>query len=830
MKKILKISGVVLAIVLVILITIPYLFSGKIETLVKKEANAMLNAELNFSSLNLSLIRNFPKASISLNDFYIKGNAPFEKDTLVSGKDLTATINLFSLFGDSGYTIDKILLDESKVKAIVLKDGQVNWDIMKSSEESANEENEQDNSEGFSLKINRVAIDDFSLIFDDQQGKQYAQIDHLNLILAGDLSSEKTKLNIETELPNIKYVSEGSTLLNNVAIDAKINLDADFKENKYTLNKNEVILNAIKTNLDGWVQLNEDSSIAMDIKLNTDKVSFKEILSLIPSVFMDDDFKKVKTEGKVELNAFAKGVYKENSLPHFDLTLNVEDASIQYPSVPASINQINIHANVNNPGGSADLTKIKVSPLNLTIAGNPIAIKANLANPISDPKFDISLNGLLDLGKIKEIYPIEEAKLMGLIDVDMSILGQLSYIEKELYDKIVASGKVKVSDLEVNMKDVPKVQIQKSLMTFTSKYLQLDETTILIGENDITLNSKLSNYIGYAMKGSTINGSLNLTSTHFNVNDLMSGEETTSDETSEEINSVIEVPKNVNFNMNANFKEVIYDNITLSNLNGKIVVKNGKADMSNLSFNTFDGKVKMNGYYSTQTPKSPKVNANLDLTNLSFSKTYDGLNIVRQLAPIFSSLNGAYAGKLNLQTELNEKMEPITNKLQAKGTLNTDNVNIKDVKIIQELAKVIKQDDLVNRPMKDINLDFEVKDGRLSTKPFDFKIGNYNVNLSGTTGIDKTIDYSAKIKLPAGATKLDGFDNVAVLIGGTFSKPTFKIDTASMMKESGKALGNKAKEMIQKELFKNKKDSTDNKEDIKEEIGDAINNLFKKKK
>ena len=47
-----------------------------------------------------------------------------------------------------------------------------------------------------------------------------------------------------------------------------------------------------------------------------------------------------------------------------------------------------------------------------------------------------------------------------------------------------------------------------------------------------------------------------------------------------------------------------------------------------------------------------------------------------------------------------------------------------------------------------MTLDFTIKDGRVETKPFDIKMGDYTLNLSGSTGLDQTIDYSGKVKLP----------------------------------------------------------------------------------
>ena len=102
MKKAFKITGIIVAILLVIMISIPFLFSGKIESLVKKEANKMLNAEFDFASLDISLFKNFPKASLTLKDFWVKGINEFENDTLAKAKELTATVNVMSLFKEIG--------------------------------------------------------------------------------------------------------------------------------------------------------------------------------------------------------------------------------------------------------------------------------------------------------------------------------------------------------------------------------------------------------------------------------------------------------------------------------------------------------------------------------------------------------------------------------------------------------------------------------------------------------------------------------------------------------------------------------------------------------
>ena len=851
MKKVLKITGRIVAILLVVMVSIPFLFSGKIEMLVKKEANKMLNAEFDFTSLDISLFKNFPKASLTLKDFWVKGINEFENDTLASAKELTATVNIMSLFKDSGYEIDQIQLSKAKLKAVVLQNGIENWNILKEEEheDEIKEEHEDEikdeiediTEEGdFSLKIKKIGISDLSLIYDNKKDNQYAQINNLDLDIKGDLSSKHTALMIDGKTPSLTFRSGGIPLINGLKIQAKINLDADLGNQVFTFNQNEIQINAIKTNLDGWVAMKENDAMEMDLKLNTSDVGFKEVLSLIPAIYATN-FKDIKTDGTASLTAFAKGIMNEDNLPAFDVTLDVKNAMFRYPTLPSGVDQIAIHANVSNPGGSADQTIIKLSPFTFRLANNPFRIDGTIATPMSDPRFNIKANGMLDLGKIKEVYPLEDMELNGLVKADIAIAGQSSYIEKELYDKIQASGTINLSNIKLNSKDFTNLTIDKSLLTFTPQFLKLSETTIHIGDNDITLDSQLNNYIAYIMKGETIKGSLNVKSNHLSLNDFTNADTESSSATADTdtVFGVVEVPKNIDFTMSANLKEVVLSTWVLKNVNGNIHIKDGKADMRNFTMNAMDGELTMNGYYSTQQIEHPTINANFTMNNLSFAQAYKELNMVQSLAPIFNSLEGRFSGSMNLKTELNESMEPIYPTLQSVGNLKTKDLSLGKVDIVKQLAKTLKQEEILNRSVKDMELSFAIKDGRLETKPFEFNMGDYNMTLTGTTGLDQTIDYSGKLKLPASVAKIEGINTLGFLIGGTFNQPNFKIDTKGMLEEGGKILEEKAKDLITKELFKNKKDSTDLKgdtvkkdikEQVTEEVTDKIKDLFKKKK
>lgn len=826
MKKVLKIAGITLGVLLILILVLPFAFQGKIEKLVKQEGNKMLNAQFDFSALDISLIRNFPSASITLEDFWLKGAGEFQNDTLIQAGELTAAVNLFSLFGNSGYDISKIIIEDTKVKAIVLENGHPNWDVMKPSADTTDTEETPTESAPIRIKLQKLSIKDLSVSYDDRQGGMYAAINHLNATCSGDFGSERTTVDLSMETPSLTYRTGGIPFLNKARLEADMNVDADFANNKYTLKDNTISLNAIQVNIDGWAAM-QKNGIGMDMKLNTNEVGFKELLSLIPAIYAKD-FQDLKTDGKASLTAFAKGILGQDQVPQFEVALDVKDGMFRYPSLPAGVENINITANVKNAGGNIDATEITVSPFDFVLAGNPFSLKASVKTPVSDPDLQATAKGTLDLGKVKEVYPLEDMTLNGTIQADMNLAGKLSYIEKEQYDQMKAAGSIRLNNMKLNLQDMPAIDIQRSTFSFSPRYLQLSETTINIGQNDLTVDSRFENYLGYALKGSTLKGNLNISSNHIHVNDFISSDTTTvqapethdSTTVSSSEAGVIRIPENIDFTMQANLKEVLFDKMKLETVNGVLTVKNGTVDMRNLSFNTMGGSITANGAYSAPKGVQPHLNAGFDMKGIGFAQAYEELGLVQQLAPIFSGLKGNFSGNLKIDTPLDEKMSPVMQQVQGSGSLSTKDLSLSDVKFINQVADIVKKPSMKDIQVKDLNLDFEIADGRVTTQPFDLKLGDYTMNLSGSTGLDQTIDYTGKITLPSGGigSKLGTVD---MTIGGTFTSPKVGIDMASLAKN--------AAEQALKGLVKgNDENGEETKE--KESVIDKALNLFKKKK
>jgi vacuolar-type H+-ATPase subunit H len=75
-----------------------------------------------------------------------------------------------------------------------------------------------------------------------------------------------------------------------------------------------------------------------------------------------------------------------------------------------------------------------------------------------------------------------------------------------------------------------------------------------------------------------------------------------------------------------------------------------------------------------------------------------------------------------------------------------------------------------------------------------------NLNLSGSTGLDQSINYTGKLKLPESVGSIASLSTFDLKIGGTFTSPKVSVDTKSMAKQAATAVTNKAIETVGEKL------------------------------
>ncbi len=781
-KKILFVFSALLLIFMGLLVALPYFFRDKIMIKAKSELNKMLNATVDFSDVDMSFIRNFPYASVKLNNFYIVGKGDFKSDTLLLSENIHLVLNVKSLFSENGYDIRKLAFTNSRVLVHVLPDGQANYLILKQDSAAMADTTAMN----FHWKLQEFNIEHADILYKYDKSNMQFVLKNVNHSTSGDLTADSSLLVTKTSCDSLSFLWEGIEYLSK----AKVRLDADINANLndmlFSISKNSSQINEITFSFEGWLK-----SIAngwdMDLKLVTSKVGFKELLSMVPSIYAQS-FDQIKAGGKVDLKGSIKGAMINDYYPSFQLKLEANDGWFQYSGLPESVKNIDVAMDINNPGKTLDATVIDISRFSLTLGGNPFNAQMRIAYPMSDTEIKTKMDGLIDLGSIKKVYPLDAGtQLNGLLNLKLDLTGRMSYFDNSEYDKFIFSGLLKVNNLLLKSKSFPHdVSVSNANLVFNNRTIDLSTLKMTIGKNDLSASGKLTNVLPYLFHNRVLAGELILQSDYLNVNDFMSTDSASIQKsdvsTASKPMNIIQIPENLHLQAKATVKKLIYDKMNFSNVSGALTVKNSELKLEQVNLNAFGGNMLMNGSYNVADTLQPKVNLDMSLKEILFSEIFSQVETLKQFVPLFEKASGKFSTKLSFNSLLKNNMMPDLASVLSSGTFSTQSVGLKNVPAMEMLAKALKKSDIMPMQINDLMMLFEIKDGKLTTKPFNFKVSNVNFTLGGITGLDQTIDYKGVVKLPD--SKLPGkLSTVNFKIGGTFSKPKVELDLKNTIDE-----------------------------------------------
>ena len=931
-------------------IAIPYFFKDELLAVLKEEINKNVLAKVDFSDVDLSLLRSFPDFSLRINDYSVEGIDEFEGIKLASGESVGLTIDLMSAIkGDGPLVIKSVSLDKPVVNVHVLKNGKANYDIAKPSETPTQSTAPDSAAANFVAQLEKYSISQGNVLYDDKNTDTYLNIENLDHSGSGRFTLDVYDLDTKTNIESITVSQGGVSYLTKAkaTLDAIFNIDQ--KNAKYTLKDNDLQVNALKLVANGFVQLLGDD-IAMDLTVNTPQNDFKSLLSMIPNAYIQG-YENVKANGKFTLDANVKGTYKfsPEQYPAFAVKLGVDNADVQYPDLPLGITNINTDVQINSPGSNLDQMKIDVPRFNVKIGNNPFNAKFKLRTPISDPDVDATVDGVIDLEELAQAFPMEGIEtLNGIITADLKAKARMSQIDRKDYENVDMSGDLRVENVNYQSADMPAVLVKDMRMQFNPKNVSLgnfdaqlgksdlqasgtidnilayfspektmvgnlkvrsklfdanewmtaststtpapapgepaptessEETKVfdrfdftvdavmdkivyenyelknsvvkgsmtpnklevsqlstLIGNSDIAASGKINNAFDYLFDNGILTGDLTLNSRLLDLNQFMVASEPTSGSSSTTSSSGTEnlepivVPANIDMDIKADIGKVIYTNMELNDLKGKLVIEDQSVVLDNTTMKTLGGNIGVSGGYDSSDPENPEFNLKYDLQSLNFQQAFNTLNTFQQLAPIGKFINGNLNSSLILSGVLGKDLMPKISTINAEGFLQTINGTISNFKPLQAVGNALNVEELKETiPLKNTKNWFEVKNGVVEVKEFDLPIKGMDMKVAGTHGLNQEMNYNLKAKIPrelleknaVGAAASSGFDalskeasklgldlkksefvNVGINLTGSLTDPKVKVNLLGTDGEA--SLADSAKDAAKAELDKQK--------------------------
>ncbi|QNR83000.1 AsmA family protein [Pedobacter riviphilus] len=454
MKKFLTIFAITIISLIALLIVIPYVIPQTITKEITQVINKNIKGEVKFESTNISFFNHFPSLTLNLNEFLLKGSAPFQQDTLIYTKKLALGINLLSLFSKQ-VKIDQFYLDDARINILSDEKGHANYNVYESKKENTQNTSESNTA----IKIEGIFINNSNLTYSDHSIPMLIRTKGLNYTGKGDLSNAIFDLKSNLSIHEMDVYYANTPYL----IKKKINANLITKVNTNSLNlifdENNLMINSLPIHFVGHFSFLKDG-YDIDFRTKAKETDLQNIFTALPSEIADK-LEKTKVKGYAEIDASLIGKYiaATHSMPTLSFNMKVRDGSISNPNAPEPISNLFLNLKTKLPGLNTDSLLINMDSLYFNIGKDYVASVTKIKG-LSAPEIYTDTRSNIDLAKWAKVVNMDNLKLKGRLNINLKADGKYT-------KKVQHSG---IRQVDTVIATVPKFSLKASLTDGYFKY------------------------------------------------------------------------------------------------------------------------------------------------------------------------------------------------------------------------------------------------------------------------------------------------------------------------------------------------------------------------
>ena len=494
MKKALKITGIVLASLVVVVLIVAGIASalitssGWLTKQVKKYAPEFVTCQTELGKADLTLFKTFPNVGIDIeNVALINPMVGSPSDTLANIDDLTVVLDLKKLLKEKEIVIRKCILEDAFVNLYTDSIGNNNFNVFKTKEDNDTTKTTFD----YLVDIEEVKLKNTDLIYTDDRNRMTAHSRRLNLDLKGKMQDKdidadlslnaedftlKTKA-IQLALKTLDLGFDGKVAqydqidgtLKLTTPDICLNLNEPYlKHDTLSLNlpvlfslndmkghleKAQIGLNRYIIDVDGDVAVAENNDVNLDLALNTNTLVVEDVLTYLPEK-VQQKLSGIEYTGKATLSDVeVKGTFNDSLMPLIKAKVLTDNLKVNVKQLPYPFTEVNLDGDLGLDLNS-DANSLTVNSINAKFNRSSFTADGVVDDLLGDIGLKLKVKGDVPLTDIKSFLP-KNVKLNGRTNLDLTTNFTYEQLMKSLDDynlnRLSAKANLKVNNFTFDM-------------------------------------------------------------------------------------------------------------------------------------------------------------------------------------------------------------------------------------------------------------------------------------------------------------------------------------------------------------------------------------------
>ncbi|MDP1622380.1 MAG: AsmA family protein [Bacteroidales bacterium] len=574
------------------------------------------------------------------------------------------------------------------------------------------------------------------------------------------------RFNLMTKLTGgyLKYVNLPHSLDN-----INLLLNASCPDNNYrniNLQLENLQATFLKNKIEGFFRMKNLIDFPIEANL-TGSCDLAELKQVVP-------MESISLAGILTMDVKINGNYapEKKMFPVTTASISMKNGSLLTKYYPHPLEKMEMAMEVKNHTGAMKDLVLKVKPLTFLFEGKPFTLNAELEN-FDDLRYDVQSEGVIDLGKVYQVFSQKGLDIKGYIETDLSLKGTQSDATSGRYNRLRNRGMLKLKDIRLTSDDYPKPFIIKTGdFRFDQEKIWFEDFLATYGVSDFNLKGFMRNTIGYfiSRKGNLV-GDFHLNSNHINVDEFMAFASTgtiNSKESTTETGVVI-IPRDLDIDFNADVKKTSFQGLEIKELTGEIGLKEGILVLKNAALKLIGCKVSMDATYGSVTPVAGFFDFQVKAEDFDIKRAYNEIAMIREMAPSAGKAEGIVSLDYSVKGMLNGEMFPVLPSLEGGGVFSVSKVKVSGLRLFNDISKSMQKEKLSNPDLSKVDIKSTIKNNIVTVEQFKFKVKGIRVKMSGTSSFDNQL----KLKIRIGLGPF-GIIGIPLMVTGTMENLKIK--------------------------------------------------------
>lgn len=792
-----------------------FIYEDEVKAIIIKELNKNLKAEVRIEpkNIDLTIISSFPKCAIEFkNVTAMEAWQKKQRDTLLFAKSLSLKFNLKDLFNKK-YVIKQINLSDARCFLKVDKSGQANYIAWDNGTSSGTKRG----NDSLQFKLEDIEFDNIKISYKNKKESLKTNFLIEKLSFAGNFDQDNYEL---TSKGNLKVTDLSAGKINYIRNkNLKFSVAFDVNKNTYLIRKADLALNEMSFDITGNISY-PDSLKALQLDYKARQLDISSVLSLLPEKYTTH-IQDYKSDGVFFANG--KIDYEAGKPLSLKSDFGIKNGIIEY--TPKNTKLTNVELN-----GQVVINKntsfIKWDEFNANLNGDNVKGSFELNN-FNDPFLNVNARGAFNLQNLYSFWPIDTLEyLEGNLKFGADIKGSLKDMKQNTFsDKLSVNLDIELEKLKTKFKNTEHVvSVESCKITAKERDIRIENFKLIKSKTDLLLEGEIPGLFNYILDNKAplvIKGKLNSDELHMEDLIFSAGQTNTQTESQSEFN----VPANLNLFLDANVKHFSFGKFDASNISGNFELKNQKALLSDMNFETMDGKASIDALVDA-SGKELDVALQANLKAINVRKMFTQLNNFGQATLEDKNINGLLTAAIGFSGRWDKKLNPNLNSITSTAEFTIEKGELNEFKPLESLSKFVELQELRKIKFSTLTSTIEIRNSNILIPQTTIKNSVLNIDFSGSHTFNNDINYHIRLLISDLLAKKrksqdDEFGPVEndpenrrsafILMTGNIDNPIIKYDKKGLkqkIKDDIKQEKQNLKQILKEEFGAFKNDST----------------------